>query len=427
MSDHLKRKKTTNEAFAAQGQVWPELAHELWSRRLDAGDIEWNSPRNLKASYFAGDDVTQVSKDAYDMFFGDNLLYSRTLYPSMSHLADEVVAMGLQLLGAPDGAGGTITSGGTESILLAVRSALNWSRDKRPVLGIPEIVVPQSAHPAFEKAAGLMGMKVVRTPLIECRGDVEALSAAITENTVMIIGSAHAYPIGHVDPITEIAALALKNNLWMHVDACIGGFFLPFVVDLGYTVPPFDFKVPGVTSISVDLHKYGYAARGASLVLLREAQLERYHTFDFKDWPTGTFNTPTLTGSRPIGAVVSAWAVMNYLGLDGYRDRVRKTLLAKAQMIEAVTSVDGIRQTGNPEGGLIAFHGDDLNMLAVRDGMTARGWHTGIVIEPAGFQMILNYRSATIVNAISADLAEVVGGVRAGRLKATGTDMSYGG
>jgi len=428
MTDTLNSASPSNRVFTVKGQPWAELAHDMWQRRQAGKDIEWHNPHNLKACYFAGDDVTQVSMNAYQMFYGDNLLYAGTLFPSVREMADDVIAMGLEMLNAPDGAGGTITSGGTESILLAIRAALNWARATRPVPGTPEIVAPFSIHPAFNKAASLMGLKVIRTPLVNYRGDVEAVSAAITENTIMIAGSAHAYPLGHVDPITAYSELAQKHNLWLHVDACVGGFFLPFVSDLGHEVPPFDFVVPGVRSISADLHKYGYTARGASLVLLREEQLKQYHAFNFSEWPTGTFNTPTVTGSRPTGAVASAWAVMKYLGRGGYRDRVEKTLAAKEKMVEAVTSVEGVHLCGNPEGGLISFHGDeDLDMMAVRDGLTARGWHTGAVVAPPGFQMLLNYRSATIVEEFTADLTGVVSKVRTGQLSATGTDLAYGG
>lgn len=418
-----------NEKFAVNGREWKAIATELQERRDGSGDLAWDSLRNMKASYNAGDDVVDVAWDAYTMFKGDNLLYGASLYQSLPSMADEVINMALDLLNAPTGAGGTITTGGTESILLGVRAAYRQACQNRTFSGIPEIVVPFSAHAAFEKAASLMGLSVVRAPLKEYRADIEAMAEAINENTFMIVGSAPAYPMGHVDAIKDIAVLAQKHDLWLHVDCCVGGFFLPFAAALGNPVPDFDFSIPEVCSISVDLHKYGYTARGASLLLLQDETLSRFHNFDFNAWPTGEFNTPTLTGSRPAGAVASAWAVMNYLGYDGYLDRVEKTLQSKKQIIAAVEAVPGIRKVGNPEGGIVAFCCDDgsLDMFAVRDGITERGWQTGVIMDPPGFQVLLNYRHGEVAKELGRDLGEVAELVRQGKITTKGGDLSYGG
>ena len=420
--------KTNLYQFFEVGKSREDVLNDLGQRRVLAADLDWHNPRNLKACYYAGDDVVQISLDAYSMFFGDNLLYSSSLFPSLPDMSSEVVGKALELLNAPAGAGGTVTSGGTESILLAVRSALHRAKTRGGVFSTPEMVLAYNAHPAFDKAANMMGIKTIRTPLLAHRADPDAMADAMTENTIMLVASAHAYPLGHIDPIAEISVLAESRDTWLHVDGCIGGFFLPFVEDLGYDVPNFDFRVPGVTSMSADLHKYGFTARGASLVLLRDELNSKYHQFNFCDWPTGEFNTPTLMGSRPAGAVASAWTVMNYLGRNGYRDRTEKTMASRGAMIKAVTAVEGVHLTGAHEGGMIGFHGDpDLDMFAVRDGLTARGWYTGIVMEPQGFQMLLNYRTGQIVEAFANDLAEVAEQVRKGTLTVTGADMSYGG
>ena len=418
-----------NQQVPAGGQEWADIERELLDRRQGNGDMQWDSLRNMKASYNAGDDVVDVAWKAYTLFKGDNLLYSGTLYPSLLSLADDVINTTLNLLNAPEGAGGTITTGGTESILLGIRAAYRWACDKRTFSGTPEIVLPYHAHAAFDKAAGLMGIKVVRVPIQNFRGDVGAMSAAITENTFMMAGSATAYPLGHVDPIEGICKLAREHKLWVHVDACVGGFFLPFAAALGHSIPQFDFSNPEVKSISVDLHKYGYTARGASLILLREEDLARYHSFNFSDWPTGSFNTSTLTGSRPAGAVASAWAVINYLGFDGYCERVKKINNAKALFIKEAEAVAGIRSCGNPEGGIVGFKSDDknLDLFAVRDGMTMRGWQTGVVIQPRGFQILLNCYHHSVASQFGKDLAEVARLVRQGKIQASGSDLSYGG
>ena len=268
----------TNRRFAAEGLSPDDIAGTMATMR--AGDGAWDDPRNLKASYFAGDDVTRVATDAFNLHMGDNVIYGAAVYPSLPAYEADVVAMGLELLDAPDGAGGTVTTGGTESICVAVKTARDWARDHKPGATAPEIVVPRTAHVAFSKAAQLFGLKLVRMAgSVDYRADVAAMAAAINHNTIMIVGSAPPYPYANVDPIRDIAALAVEHDLWMHVDACVGGFVLPFARDLGYPVPDYDFAVPGVMSLSADLHKYGYALRGSSLLLLRDKALEEYQRY----------------------------------------------------------------------------------------------------------------------------------------------------
>lgn len=416
----------SNSRFPQKGRDWDALAEELRERRGSHGDIPWNSTRNLKAAYDAGPEVSKVGWDAYTLFSGDNLIYGTTLYPSLASIGEDVIAMALEMLNGPEGATGTITTGGTESILLAVRAALNRAMATRPVPGTPEIIMPSNAHAAFTKAAELMGITATRVPIREYRADVEAISDAVTENTIMIVGSAHAFPYGHVDEIAALGKIAEENNLWLHVDGCIGGFFLPFAVDLGHKVPAFDFSVAAVCSISADLHKYGYTPRGASLLLMRDEALKGRQGFNFEAWEAGVFNTQTIAGSRPAGAVAAAWAVMNYLGLEGYRGLAEKTLAAKAKMAGALATVDGLELCGAPEGGLLAYRGaGDLDMIAVRHGMAEQGWETSVVLDPPGFQMILNAQSGAIVEPFATDIAAVIADVRAGTLTAPDTDSTY--
>src|SRR5690606_19217124 len=215
---------------------------------------------------------------------------------------------------------GTMTSGGSESILLAVKAARDWAAAERRVRGVPQIVLPRSAHPAFPKACSYFGLEPVFTPVRDdYRADPLAIKRAISSRTILVVGSAPAYPQGVVDPIDEIADLARRNGLWCHVDACVGGFMLPFVRELGWPVPPFDFSVPGVVSMSADLHKYGYSAKGASVVLFRDARRRRYSYYAFTDWSGRIYASSTMTGTRPGGAIAAAWAVMQHLGRDGYR------------------------------------------------------------------------------------------------------------
>ena len=425
----MTTRRTDNQTrrLDAQGQPWEDLAVQLSLRRNEYGDLAWNDLRNLKASYNGGEEVASVAWEAYTLYQGDNFLYGTSLYPSLSSIADDVTGMVGGLLNAPDDATGTVTIGGTESIILAVRAALNWSRENRPVPGVPEIVAPYTAHAAFSKAADLMGAKVVRVPIRDYRADPDAMAAEIGENTIMLVGSAFAYPFGFVDPIEQLSDLAQEHDLWLHVDSCIGGFFLPFAAQLGHSVPAFDFSLPGVSSISADLHKYAYSARGASTLTLRDQELSRFQGFEFADWPTGVFNTPTIAGSRPAGAVVSAWAVMNYMGVNGYSDRVAKIVEARERLIATLDNTEEFVPCGRPQGSVLGICArTDIDMIAVRDGMGERGWHTAALIVPPGLQVLLNYRHGEIVDEFVGDLVDVGTLVRSGELTRRGSDQSYG-
>ena len=416
----------SNRKFAREGRSRVELREEM--NRLRADDLSWKDPKNLKASYDAGDDVAEVAWEAYTQFRGDNLLYGNVLYPSLPKMAGEVVDKALELLNAPSGASGSITTGGTESIILAVKCARERARELAPTSGVPEIVVAQTCHAAFNKAADMLGLRIIRVATgVDYLADVEAMAGAVTDNTIMIVGSATSYPMGCLDPIERLAGLAREHGLWLHVDACLGGFFLPFARDLGEPVPAFDFSLDEVMSISVDLHKYGYTSRGASLLLLRDGDLSRFQEFEFSDWPTGRFTTLTIAGSRPGGAVASAWAVMNYLGYDGYLERVVGILEVKRRLLAEVERIDGVRVLGRPLGGIVGIGGaGDLDMAAVRDGMAGRGWQFGPLFDPAGMNLLLNFRHGSIVDRFAGDLEDMVEQARAGKLTPADERAGYG-
>ena len=414
----------SNRQFHNSGWTHSQVLEDL--KITQESDFSWNDPHNLKASYFAGEDVVEVAKEAFNLYMSDNAIYGASLYPSLPQLEVEVVDMVLELLNAPDSATGMLTTGGTESIMLAVKTARDWARSEKPQITQPNIVLPDSAHPAFVKAAHLLGMEVKRTPETTSRqADPQALRDAINSNTVMLIGSAPPYPLGLVDPIEEIALIGTERELWVHVDACIGGFVLPFAEELGEQVPCFDFRNTGVTSMSTDLHKYGYANRGASVLALREQHLHTYQRFSNGDWPGGTYSTLGLAGSRASGPVASAWAVMRYLGLEGYRERVRGIIEAKNAFTETIEATGELQVVGEPQGGNISVISNHLDMFAVADMMESRGWRLGRLQRPPGLIILLNFRHAEIADEFGTDLMQVIEDIHAGRAVRSSTDSVY--
>ena len=413
-----------NRTFAEQGREADDVFAEMDA--IASGDRHWDDTRNLKASYWAGEDVVAVMHEAYRRHVDDNAIYGASLYPSLVRYEAEVVAMALDMLEAPEGAAGGITTGGTESILMAVRTARDWGRVHRPGATQPEVILPETAHPAFEKAAQIVGMTVVRLEQSpDWRADVAAMEAAIGPNTVMLVGSAPPYPYGIVDPIPEIAALALANGLWMHVDGCIGGFLLPFLGELGEEAPPFDFRVAGVDSISADLHKFGYSGRGASLLLLRDGANEAYQRFSSDAWPSGTYSTLNFGGSRNGGAIASSWAVMRYLGRAGYRERVASIVATKRAIAEGLAADGRLAVLGRPQGANICIVSDSLDMVAVAEGMDDKGWLTGRLQRPPGLLLLITPRHAGIADALLADFRAVADDVASGRRSAQGSQAVY--
>ena len=365
------------------------------------------------------EDLLRCANEAYDVYRSENGLFAASAYPSLAACERALIAGVLDLLHAPAGAGGSATAGGTESILMAMKAARDWARETRPVSGTPEVVVPMTAHAAFDKGAEWLGMRVVRMGRSErWRADVAGMAAAVTDNTVMIAGSAPPYPYGEIDPIEEIAQLAREHDLWMHSDGCIGGMILPFMKTLGDAIPPFDFAVPGVTSMSVDMHKFGYAHKGISLCLLRDAALERYHRTTFEGWPAGTYSTPTITGTRSGGGVASAWAVMTMLGEEGYLRIFEAQRRIRDRLIEGIGAIEGLWVLGRPHALHVTVCADGFDIFAVEEGMAARGWRSIRMREPESILLWVNMKHAASIDDYLADLAEVAARVRAEGLSA---------
>ncbi len=413
----------TNRRFPREGTSWDRVKESMDALR--AKDLPWRAPRIFKPAYFAGEDLVEVANAAYQMYVTDNALYGNSAFPSIGRYEREVVDMLLEIMEAPEGAGGSITGGGTESNMMAVKAARDWARETKPRAKAPEMVLPRTAHPSFEKAAHMFGVKPVRMAgSVDWRADVAGMEAAINENTVMIVGSAPPYPYGTTDPIDRLSALAQRHGLWLHTDACLGGFILPFARQLGRDVPAFDFALPGVTSISIDAHKFGYCNKGVSILLLRDAALERFQRTRFDDWPSGTYSTPNIIGSRSGGAIASAWAVMNHLGLEGYRERVRILLGIRDRLFAGIRAA-GLEIIGKPDAYNFAFTGAGLDMHAVADALEARGWTVGRANEPPSIQLMVNRAHDESAEDFGRDLKAAADDVRAGRVRASGAKSVY--
>ncbi len=351
---------------------------ELFSTLEDyrKGDNAWQNGRTWAYVFDPGEEATAVIKQAYMMFLSENAL-DPTEFRSAVRLENEVVSMCAHHLGGGPGTVGNFTSGGTESIILAVKAARDHARATRANLGVPEIIVPSTAHAAFHKAVHYLGMKAVVTPVDHTtfKADVGAIREAINENTVLLVASAVSYPQAVVDPVEEIAALAAEHGILCHVDGCMGGFILPYFRRLGAPVPNFDLSVKGVTSISMDLHKFAYAAKGASVVLYNDPELRKHQFFTCASWAGYTMFNTTVQSSKSVGPLAAAWAVLNYVGDAGYLKFAQQLLDATRRIVGGIREIDGLRVLGEPEMNLVAFTSDEVNVFLLIDEMNARGWY----------------------------------------------------
>jgi len=341
------------------------------------------------------------------------------VWPSAAKFESEIVRMTARMLGAPPSpvsddqrVVGTVTSGGTESILLAMKAY----RDRARSRGVrrPEIVAPLSAHAAFDKAAELFRMKLVRVPVAsDFRADVRAMKRAITRNTVVLVGSAPGFPHGVIDPIADLSEIALERDLGLHVDACLGGFVLPWAQKLGYAVPAFDFSLRGVSSMSADTHKYGYAAKGTSVVLYRGAELRRFQYFVNADWPGGLYFSPTLAGSRSGALVAATWAALVSIGERGYLDATRRILETARTIRLGIETIPELHVLGHPLW-VIAFASDELDIYKVLDRMSSRGWSLNGLQRPPSVHLCVTLRHTEpgVAERFVADLAGAVADVK---------------
>ena len=378
---------------------------------IGAKDLNWKQGRAFSLAYYAGADVQEVADQALAMYASTNGL-NADAFPSLKKFQSEVVQMVSTWVHGGDQAAGFMTSGGTESILLAVKGARERGRREKGITN-PNVVLPTSAHAAFEKACYYFGLETRRIAVdTEWRADVTAMSAAIDSNTVLLVGSAPQYPQGVIDPITEIASLGLSLDINVHVDACMGGVTLPFLERLGLPITPWDFRVDGVTSISVDLHKYGYTAKGASVILHRNKKLRSYQTFVTDNWLGGFYGSSGVLGTKSGGPMAAAWAVMNYLGDDGYLRLTKAAYDACQQLADAIEQFPELQLRARPDSTLLSFGARDthdesspmFDIYAVADLLAQRGWYVDKQSPPASLHCTVNAVHGAVIEDFLIDL-----------------------
>ncbi|MBM3596620.1 MAG: aspartate aminotransferase family protein [Alphaproteobacteria bacterium] len=383
-------------------------------RDMAKSDADWRHGRVPLYVFKANDDVTAVGRDAFFEFFAENALGAKRAFGSLKRMEDEVVAMALDLFHGPEGAVGNMTTGGSESIFMAVRACREWNRARRKsARHTGNMVIPFSAHPAFTKAARTMDIEVRRIPLAaDLRADPAAMAAAVDDDTILLVGSAPCFPHGVIDPIAEIGEIAQRLGIWLHVDACVGGYVAPFVRMIGYPVPDFDFVVPGVSSISADLHKFGFCPKPASTVFYRDPEQAKYQVFNIDDWPNGLFSTPTLTGTRPGGAVAAAWATMQFLGVSGYCEIARNLMTMRDNYVKGINEIEGLHVWGKPHVSILTFGSEEVDIFRVAEVMSGKGWVPGLVRKPPAMHQMMSMFHEVGREAYLADLRAAVGVVR---------------
>ncbi len=405
-------------SIPARGRPVDELLAEI--DRRHAADIDWRGGRAFSLVYNADDPtLDHLLEQVGHRYLHENALNPFKV-PSVLQMELDVIAMAAGLVGAPPNAG-SMTSGGTESIFLAVQVARDHARNQR---GIPEpqLLTPTTAHPAFAKAAKYLDVEHVTVPVAgDGRADPGATAAAITERTGLIVGSAPCYPYGVIDPITDLAALAAERNILFHTDACLGGWLLPWWERLGEPVPPWDFRVPGVTSLSADVHKYGYTFKGASVVLYRDRSLLETQFFWYDDWPGGLYASGTSAGTRPAAPIVGAWAAINHLGADGYLRMAEVVRDTTRKFQRGIAAIDGLRITHPPDLSVMEVGSDRYDIGAIGDVMDDRGWN--LDRQQGGLHLMLSPYHAKVADQFLADLADAA----ASHGESRGTAASYGG
>ena len=394
------------------GRAYDEILREL--DLCAADDPAYKDSKAWSLVYYKNEEYTHFLAQAYEKYFSANGL-NPTAFKSLKRFENDIVAFTAELLHADEKAAGCVTSCGTESCMLAVKTYRDWGRTEKGIRR-PEIIVAETAHVAWYKGAEYFGVKVHTVPVgKDWKIDINAVKRKINRNTVMLLGSAPEYPHGMIDDIAALGQLGKKHNIPVHVDACVGGYLLPFMKMAGAQLPDFDFAVEGVTSISADIHKYGFAAKGCSCILYKNLDFFKYQCFVHPDWPGGLFASPAFLGTRPGGAYAAAWAAMQANGVQGYIDMAKQTMENARRFREGIESIPELAIIGEPVCSLIAYRSKDpynVNIFAVGDIMQQKGWHIDRLIRPDGLHAMVTPSHAQVLDQYFADLREAVAAVK---------------
>lgn len=389
-----------------KGRPYKDILNELQSFGKD--DPLYKEGKTWSLVYYLDQEYTDFLLDAYAEYFSANGL-NPTVFKSLKRLEREILKFTASLLHVDDNACGLLTSCGTESCMLAVKTYRDRGFAKK--IKHPEMIIPETAHVAWLKGSEYFGVKVRRAPLgPDYAVDPAAVEKLINKNTVMILGSSPEYPHGIIDPIAQLGEIAQKHDIPLHVDACVGGFILPFIEMNGTELAPWDFRVPGVTSMSADIHKYGYAAKGASCILYRSLDYFQYQIFVDQDFPGGVFASPGLLGTRPGGAYAAAWASIQAHGLEGYKELARRTMEVTHTFIDGINAIEGLEVIGKPQASLFAYRSTSpkLNIFVVGDLMEERGWQLDRLQHPDGLHAMVTAGHDKIADLYLEDLRESV-------------------
>ena len=419
----------------SKGRNKSDILNEL-TQIAEEENAHWQTGRVSGTFYHAGKEHRAFLNKVFSLFSHENTIQF-DLCPSMFKMESEIISMTANMLNAEavgsvnaeDHVCGTVTSGGTESILMAMMAYRNRACEK---LGIttPEIIMPHTAHPAFDKASDYFGIKMVHVPVSELdfKVDPKAIEEKINPNTVAIVGSAGNYPYGLIDPLEKLSDLACKHSIGLHVDGCLGGFILPWLEKLGYDIPPFDFRLPGVTSMSADTHKYGFALKGTSVVLYRNNGLRRYQYFNIPNWPGGMYASPTAAGSRSGGLTAATWAAMVYLGEAGYLKAARAIMEVADEIKAGILEMPDLLLNGDPTF-VISFRSDTVDVYHINDFMKSKGWRFNVLQLPPALHFCVTMPQTFVPGVAKRFLQDLNAGIdyaRANAQKTAETTALYG-
>ncbi|KAJ2008562.1 Dihydrosphingosine phosphate lyase [Coemansia thaxteri] len=400
-------------AVPEHGMTDKEILAILERRQNEAG-VDWQNGRASGAVYHGGEDLVRLTNEAYAMFNLTNPLHPG-VFPGLRRIEAEVVRMVLDLYSGDDECCGTTTSGGTESIIMAVRAHIVWGREVRGISNA-NIVIPVTAHAAFDKAAEYFGVGITHVPVDPHtqRVDLNAMRRAIDSDTVLIVGSSSTFPHGVADDLTSLSSLAVKYKVGFHIDSCLGSFIMPFLKEAGFPEVVCDLRLPGVTSISCDTHKYGFAPKGTSVVMYRNKQMRHYQYFTISTWPGGVYASPTIAGSRSGAVIAGCWAAMAKMGRDGYLQQCKDIVGCRIEIQKGIEQIPELYVVGEPSSTVVAFSSHaPVGIYGVLDEMKKRGWDLSPLQHPAALHIACTRLTVPVSQEFLRDLRDSVALVRA--------------